>query len=31
MSESYRFAYMFNKSIGLVKNWSDIRVGLVAA
>ena len=31
MSESERFAHMFDKSIGLVKKWSEIRVGLVAA
>ena len=31
MSESERFAYMFDKSIGLVKKWSEIRVGLTAA
>jgi transposase-like protein len=31
MSESERFAHMFDKSIGLVKKWSEIRVGLAAA
>ena len=31
MSESERFAHMFDKSIGLVKKWSEIRVGLIAA
>ena len=31
MSESERFANMFNKSIGLVRKWSEIRVGLIAA
>ena len=32
MSESERFAHMFDKSIiGLVRKWPDIRVGLVAA
>lgn len=31
MSESERFAHMFDKSIGLVKKWSEIRVGLMAA
>ena len=31
MSESERFAHMFEKSIGLVKKWYEIRVGLVAA
>ena len=31
MSESERFAHMFEKSIGLVRKWSEIRVGLVAA
>ena len=31
MSESERFAHMFDKSIGLVKKLSEIRVGLVAA
>ena len=31
MSESERFAHMFDKSIGLVRKWSEIRVGLVAA
>ena len=27
MSESERFAHMFDKSIGLVRKWSEIRVG----
>jgi len=31
MSESERFANMFDKSIGLVRKWSEIRVGLIAA
>jgi transposase-like protein len=31
MSESERFAHMFDKSIGLVRKWSDIRVGLMVA
>ena len=31
MSESERFAHMFDKSIGLVRKWSEIRVGLMAA
>ena len=31
MSESERFAHMFDKSIGLVKKWSEIKVGLEAA
>ena len=31
MSESERSAHMFDKSIGLVRKWSDIRVGLMAA
>jgi transposase-like protein len=31
MSESERFAHMFDKSIGLVRKWSEIRVGLIAA
>ena len=31
MSESERFTHMFNKSIGLVKKWEDIKVGLEAA
>ena len=31
MSESERFAHMFDKSIGLVRKWSEIRVGLVVA
>ena len=30
MSESERFAHMFGKSIGLVRKWSEIRVGLTA-
>lgn len=31
MGESERFAHMFEKSIGLVRKWFEIRVGLVAA
>ena len=31
MGESERFAHMFDKSIGLVRKWSEIRVGLMAA
>lgn len=31
MSESDRFAHMFTKSMGFVKKWSEIRVGLMAA
>lgn len=31
MDESERFAHMFCMSIGLVKRWSDIKVGLMAA
>ena len=31
MSESERFTHMFAKSIGLVRKWSEIRVGLMAA
>ena len=31
MSESERFAHIFNMSIGLVRKWSEIRVGLMAA
>ena len=31
MSESERFAHMFDKSIGLVRKWSEIKVGLEAA
>ena len=30
MSESARFTHMFDKSIGLVRKWSEIRVGLMA-
>ena len=30
-SESERFSHMFNKSIGLVRKWNEIRVGLIAA
>ena len=30
-SQSERFTDMFNKSIGLVRKWSEIRVGLMAA
>ena len=31
MSKSERFAHMFDKSIGLVRKWSEIRVGLMVA
>ena len=31
MSESERFAHMFDKSIGLVRKWAEIRIGLMAA
>lgn len=31
MSESEQFAHMFEKSIGLVKTWNEIKVGLEAA
>ena len=31
MSKSERFAHMFDKSIGLVRKWSEISVGLMAA
>lgn len=31
MDESKRFAHMFEKSIGLVRRWDEIKVGLVAA
>lgn len=31
MSESERFAHMFGKSIGLVRKWSEIKAGMVAA
>jgi len=31
MDESERFAHMFCKSIGLVRKWTDIKVGLMAA
>jgi len=30
-SQTERFIDMFNKSIGLVKRYADIRVGLIAA
>lgn len=30
MSESERFAHMFDKSIGLVRKWSEIKAGLIA-
>ena len=30
-SESERFTYMFNKSIGLIRRWDEIKVGLRAA
>lgn len=29
--ESERFAHMFCKSIGFVRKWSEIRVGLATA
>ena len=31
MSEPERFAHMFEKSIGLVRKWTEIKVGLIAA
>ena len=31
MNESERFAHMFDKSIGLVCKWSEIKVGLMTA
>ena len=31
MSESERFTHMFDKSIGLVRKWSEIRVVLMTA
>jgi hypothetical protein len=31
MGESERFAHMFEKYIGLVRKWSEIKVGLEAA
>lgn len=31
MNESERFVHMFDKSIGLVRKWSEIRVGLIIA
>lgn len=31
MSESERFAHMFDKSMGLVCKLSEVRVGLIAA
>ena len=31
MSESERFAHMFNKSNGLIVTCSEIKVGLMAA
>ena len=31
MSESERFAHMFDKSIGIVRNWNEIKVGLMVA
>ena len=31
MSESERFAHMFDKSIGLVRTWNEIKSGLMAA
>ena len=30
-SQSERFSDMFDKYIGLVRKWSEIRIGLVAA
>ena len=30
MSESERFAHMLDKSVGLVRKWSEIRVALMA-
>ena len=30
-SQSERFSDMFDQSIGLVRKWSEIRIGLVAA
>lgn len=31
MGKSERFAQMFEKSIGLVRKWIEIKVGLMAA
>ena len=31
MGESKRFAHMFDKSIGLVRKWAEIGIGLAAA
>ena len=31
MGGSERFAHIFEKSIGLVRKWSEIRVGLMVA
>jgi hypothetical protein len=31
MSESERFAHMFKMSIGIVRRWTDIKVGLMVA
>ena len=31
MSESQRFAHMFEMSIGIVRKWTDIKVGLMVA
>ena len=31
MSESERFAHMFAMSIGIIKTWDDIKVGLMVA
>ena len=31
MSQSERFSQMFEKSIGIVRRWNEIKVGLMAA
>jgi hypothetical protein len=31
MDESERFAHMFEKSIGLVRRWTDVKQGLMVA
>ena len=31
MGKSERFAHMFDKPIGLVRKWSEIKVGLIVA
>jgi hypothetical protein len=31
MSASERFAHMFAMSIGVIKTWDDIKVGLMCA